>query len=98
MPDRFGDFVKGLLIGGAIGALLGIIYAPKSGKETRKELAKKAEELAKKAEELKEKAKAEFAQAKEKGKEVYDVAARKIRSSLKENAGEAAQTTSELTE
>jgi gas vesicle protein len=39
------DYVKGFVIGGLIGALLGILYAPKSGKETREEISHSAEEL-----------------------------------------------------
>ena len=42
------DCVKGLIIGGLIGAALGILYAPKSGKETREEISPSAEELLKK--------------------------------------------------
>ena len=42
------DCVKGLIIGGLIGAALGILYAPKSGKETREEISHSAEELLKK--------------------------------------------------
>ncbi|MEK6654015.1 MAG: YtxH domain-containing protein [Thermodesulfobacteriota bacterium] len=41
------DCVKGLIIGGLIGAALGILYAPKSGKETREEISHSAEELLK---------------------------------------------------
>ncbi len=42
------DYAKGLIIGGLIGAALGILYAPKSGKETREEISHSAEELLKK--------------------------------------------------
>jgi gas vesicle protein len=43
------DCVKGLLIGGLIGAVLGVLYAPKSGEETREEIRHSAEELLEKA-------------------------------------------------
>jgi gas vesicle protein len=43
--DGGSDFIKGLLVGGAIGAVVALLYAPKSGKETREELAKKKDEL-----------------------------------------------------
>jgi gas vesicle protein len=43
------DCVKGLIVGGLIGAALGILYAPKSGKETREEIRNSAEELLEKA-------------------------------------------------
>ena len=42
------DCVRGLIIGGLIGAALGVLYAPKSGKETREEISHSAEELLKK--------------------------------------------------
>jgi gas vesicle protein len=42
------DCVKGLIIGGLIGVALGILYAPKSGKETREEISHSADELLKK--------------------------------------------------
>ena len=31
MSDKCGNFLKGLLIGGVVGAVVGILYAPKSG-------------------------------------------------------------------
>ena len=40
-----GDFAIGLLIGGALGAALALLYAPQSGSETRESLKKKGEEL-----------------------------------------------------
>jgi gas vesicle protein len=38
MANGTGKFLGGLLIGGAIGAALGILFAPRSGKETRQML------------------------------------------------------------
>lgn len=43
------DVVKGLLIGGLLGAAVGMLYAPKSGKETREDIRHSAEELLDKA-------------------------------------------------
>jgi gas vesicle protein len=40
MASGTGKFLGGLLIGGAIGAALGILFAPRSGKETRQMLKK----------------------------------------------------------
>jgi len=34
--------LKGVIIGGLIGLVLGVLYAPKSGKETREEIEKTA--------------------------------------------------------
>jgi gas vesicle protein len=72
MSERIEDFFKGLLIGGAIGAIIGILYAPKSGEETR-------EDLMRKAEELKEKTKTEYESALEKGRKAYDMAAQLLK-------------------
>lgn len=47
--------VMGLIIGGAIGSVLGLTLAPKPGKETRKYLSKKGEEIFKKGKESGEK-------------------------------------------
>jgi gas vesicle protein len=43
------DCVKGMVFGGLIGVVLGILYAPKSGHETREDIRKSAEELYEKA-------------------------------------------------
>jgi len=39
----------GLVTGIAIGGLLGVLYAPKAGKETREDISEKAKDLAEKA-------------------------------------------------
>ena len=41
MSEKNSDLLKGLFIGGFIGVVLGILYAPKSGKETREDIARK---------------------------------------------------------
>ena len=51
MAEGNGDLLKGLIIGGLVGAVLGILYAPKSGKETREDIARKTEDLLDKAKE-----------------------------------------------
>lgn len=40
-----GKGIKGLIFGGAVGAALGILYAPRAGKKTREILAKKTDAL-----------------------------------------------------
>lgn len=40
-----GDFVVGLLVGGALGAALALLYAPQSGDTTRDALKRKADDL-----------------------------------------------------
>ncbi|MGL5295628.1 MAG: YtxH domain-containing protein [Culicoidibacterales bacterium] len=73
-----GKFLFGAVLGAAAGAVAGVLLAPKSGKETRENLAEKAEELKtmtpdeikekalEKAEELKEKALEKAEELKEK--------------------------------
>lgn len=60
MGDNTGSKISYFLVGIGIGALLGILFAPKSGEETRELLAKKADEgrdfAQKKARELRERA------------------------------------------
>jgi len=60
-----GDWMKGLLIGGLIGVVVGLLYAPKSGKETRDELSDKAKDIAVKL-------KDEYEVALEKSKSAYE--------------------------
>jgi len=45
MSEKSGDFLKGILIGGLIGIIAGILYAPKSGKETREGIARITDDL-----------------------------------------------------
>ena len=45
MSDRGDGFFKGFVIGGIIGAVAGILLAPKSGRETREELGEEAEKF-----------------------------------------------------
>jgi len=52
MSSGAGKFLGGLLLGTAIGAAAGILFAPKSGKETRRSLKNSAQDLPKLAEEL----------------------------------------------
>ncbi len=65
------DCIKGLIIGGLIGSVLGILYAPKSGKETRGEIRHSAEELLEKAKEQYEEARRKVEQLVGKEKELY---------------------------
>jgi gas vesicle protein len=45
MSSDGNGFFKGFLLGGAIGAVIALLYAPKSGKEMREDLKRKTEEL-----------------------------------------------------
>jgi gas vesicle protein len=60
MSDNVGSKISFFLVGLGVGTLLGILFAPKSGEETREYLSAKAEEgrdyAQKKARELRERA------------------------------------------
>lgn len=60
MADNAGAKVSYFIVGLGIGALIGILFAPKAGEETRRDLVKRAEEgrdyAQRKARELRERA------------------------------------------
>ena len=67
-------FLKGLLIGGTLGAVAGILFAPKSGKELRSDIKKKGDKILKDGKEIYEdagtKAKEIFGEVKHQAKEL----------------------------
>ena len=72
MSNGANDFIKGFLVGGLIGAVLGILYAPQSGKETREDITRKTEDLIAKAKE-------EYEVTLEKSKKVYEAAVNRLK-------------------
>jgi gas vesicle protein len=62
-----GNFLKGFVIGGFLGALAGILFAPKPGKELRSEIKVKGSEVLKDAQEI-------YEDASKKAKEIIDEA------------------------
>ena len=50
--NRVGTFIAGLTIGSAVGTVLGLLIAPRTGKETRKVLEKSADALPELAEDF----------------------------------------------
>ena len=93
MSEKSSDLLKGLFIGGLIGVVLGILYAPKSGKETREDIARKADELLGKAKE-------EYEKAVEKSKTAYETAVKHLKGmeiSAKEKMEEVEDKVSEFT-
>jgi gas vesicle protein len=54
-----GKFALGAIIGAAVGVIAGFLTAPKSGKETREDIKKKAGELKQDADKMVEKTKQE---------------------------------------
>ena len=94
MSNQVEGFIKGILLGGVIGAAIGILYAPKSGRETREDINRKTEELLKKAKE-------EYEVTLKKSSKAYEAAVKQLRhleSSTKEKVGEMEEKVDELTE
>jgi gas vesicle protein len=72
MSENNSDLLKGLFIGGFIGVVLGILYAPKSGKETREDIARTTEDLLSKGKE-------EYEKAVERSKAAYEAAVKRLK-------------------
>jgi len=62
-----GHFFMGLLMGGALGALAGVFFAPKSGKELRSDIREKSGEVLKDAKKI-------YADANTKAEEIIEAA------------------------
>jgi gas vesicle protein len=63
--NRCCHWMHGLFVGALVGAVVGLLWAPKSGKETREELSMKANDIAAQI-------KDEYGAALEKSKMAYD--------------------------
>ena len=72
MSERNSDLLKGLFVGGLIGMVLGVLFAPKSGKETREDITREADELLVKAKE-------EYGKAIDKIKTAHDTSVNKLK-------------------
>ena len=72
MSEKSYDLLKGLFIGGLIGVVLGVLFAPKSGKETREDIARTTEDLLSKGKE-------EYEKAVEKSKTAYETAVKHLK-------------------
>jgi gas vesicle protein len=94
MFNRTTDILKGLVIGGLVGTVLGILFAPKGGKETRENLARKTEKFRGKARE-------EYEKAIDKSKSASEPTIRRIKeleASMKEKLEDAEKKASDLVE
>ena len=94
MSSQVEGFVKGMLLGGMIGAAIALLYAPQSGRKTRKDIERNAERLL-------DDAKEEYEAALKKSGRAYQSAVKKLRrleSSVKERVGEVGETVEALSE
>ena len=70
--DNGGSSLGWFLAGLGIGALVGVLYAPKSGRETREDLASGAQDAKEKANQYVEQGKDQVGQYVDKGREYYE--------------------------
>jgi len=94
MSNQIEGFVKGMIVGGVIGAAIAILYAPQSGRKTRGDINRKAEKLLTQAKE-------EYEAALKKSGKAYESAVKQLKlleSSAKEKVGEMEEKVDELTE
>jgi gas vesicle protein len=94
MSNQIEGFIKGIIFGGVIGAAIGILYAPQSGRKTQKDINRKAEELLTKA-------KKEYEATLKKSSKAYDSAVKQLKhmeSATMEKVGEMEEKVGELTE
>lgn len=66
MASDNGSFLGGLFVGAAIGAIAGILFAPKAGKDTREELLGESDDIIGKAKSELDKMRKELGDLKEK--------------------------------
>jgi gas vesicle protein len=94
MSIQIEGFIKGIVIGGVIGAAIAILYAPQSGRRTREDISEKAEDLLKKA-------KKEYEATLKKSSDVYESAVKQLKhleSATVETVGKMEEKVEELTE
>lgn len=77
-----GDWIKGAVVGGLIGAALGILYAPKRGEETREDIAKSFHELREKAKHQLDETCTKMDEFASRGKELYNEGKEKFSKAL----------------
>ncbi|MBN1662562.1 MAG: YtxH domain-containing protein [Deltaproteobacteria bacterium] len=94
MSNQIKGFITGIILGGVIGAAVGILFAPQSGLKTRKDINRKTKRLIAKSQK-------EYEAALKKGGKAYESAVRQLKhleSSAKEKIGEMEEKVDELTE
>jgi gas vesicle protein len=78
----FGNFLAGLGLGALIGAIAALLLAPKSGEETREDIAKAAEDLKKKANKVVEELTESAEELAKKSKELLETTKVKVQSAI----------------
>jgi gas vesicle protein len=82
--NDFGSFLSGMIIGGLIGAAVGLLLAPQSGEETRQVIREKSIELRDKAAETAEETRIRLEEMGQQAKERADEIAHQVRDTIEE--------------
>ena len=72
MASNGGDLFKGFVLGGLVGMAVGILFAPKSGKDMREELMEESDDLLEKAKKELDKVKKDLTELRVKITETID--------------------------
>jgi gas vesicle protein len=94
MSNQIEGFIKGIILGGTIGAAIGILYAPQSGRMTRHKIDRKAKDFLGRAKE-------EYEAALKKSSKVYESAVKELKNleaSTKEKVGHLGGEVAEIVE
>ena len=78
-----GRFMTGLVVGAAAGAALGVLLAPRSGRQTRRDLAKSAQRLQSRVEDAYDNASDGLETMMDSGREAFDAVASNVASASK---------------
>lgn len=84
--DDFFSFFGGFLFGAVVGGILGLLFAPKPGEETRKDIKESAEKLYERGKEVYGEQREKLQEAMETGKEAVGQKSEELKSRLSETA------------
>ncbi len=94
--SRGAEFLAGLIIGGFIGAAVGLLLAPQPGEETRAELRDKGIELRERVVEISEDARKKAEQWQEEGRTTLETQKARVEEAVEEGKKAAAKKKKEL--
>lgn len=77
--------VMGIIVGGAVGSVLGMMFAPKTGKQTRKIIKERGMELLEKGKEIRDEFVEEHGDGIEEAKEIFTERSRGVWGLVKKN-------------
>ncbi|MCK9196942.1 MAG: YtxH domain-containing protein [Syntrophales bacterium] len=72
MSNKIEGFIKGIILGGVMGVAVGVLYAPQSGRKTRRDINEKAAKLLTEAKE-------EYEAALKKSSKAYDSVVKQLK-------------------